>query len=342
MSNFPPPPTSSPPPPTLLAEIHRAAKVSFCPSPLYPSLLAAGTIAGTIDDSFETRSSLELYDLALSSSSTPSPPVLLGSLTTKDCFHSVAWGIKGIGADLSHGLIAGGMSDGAVNIWNAAAIIKRPPSSSPSTPSSTSLTSSPPQPSSSSSALLSRSEQHKGQVHALQFHPTQPNLLASGASDGVVLVWDLADVRAPRANKPNPALTGHEHGVTCVGWNKKVPQIVASSSETGETTVWDLRQKKCQRRSRTPHASLAIALHRACSASSLTAHFDCVVVQPSSSSAAARARPYGPPRWCGTPKRSVPSSHMQLCRLDLSCAAVHRLNVEKAPGAFRSSTLSLR
>ena len=247
MSTFPPPPTSSPPPPTLLAEIHRAAKVSFCPSPLYPSLLAAGTIAGTIDDSFETRSSLELYDLALSSSPTPSPPLLLGSLTTKDTFHSVAWGIKGVGGELSHGLIAGGMSDGSVNIWNAAAIIKRPPASSPSTPSSSIGSLPQSSASASTSALLSRSEQHKGQVHGLQFHPTQPNLLASGASDGVVLVWDLADVRAPRANKPNPTLTGHEHGVTCVGWNKKVPQIIASSSETGETTVWDLRQKKCQR-----------------------------------------------------------------------------------------------
>ena len=237
MSNFPPPPTSSPPPPTLLAEIHRAAKVSFCPSPLYPSLLAAGTIAGTIDDSFETRSSLELYDLSLSSSPSPSAPVLLGSLTTKDCFHSVAWGGKGIGGEFSHGLIAGGMSDGAVNIWNAAAILRRP-TSSPPTPSSAAA--------SNASALLSRSEQHKGQVLGLQFHPTQPNLLASGASDGVVLVWDLADVKVPRASKPNPALTGHEHGISCVGWNKKVPQILASSNESGETTVWDLRQKKCR------------------------------------------------------------------------------------------------
>ena len=224
MSNFPPPPTTSPPPPTLLAEIHRAAKVAFCPSPLYPSLLAAGTIAGTIDDrSFETRSSLELYDLALSSSSTPTPPILLGSLTTKDCFHSVAWGSKGIGGSdgMSHGLIAGGMSDGAVNIWSAAALLNRSPVSAPGTPPLSAA------PGAANPALLSRSEQHKGQVHGLQFHPSQPNLLASGGSDGVVLVWDLADLKAPRAAKPNPTLTGHEAGVTCVGWNKKVPQVSA-------------------------------------------------------------------------------------------------------------------
>ena len=197
--------------------------------------------------SYETRSSLEIYDLQLSTSAQITAPVLLGSLTTKDCFHSVAWGSKGFGtAELSHGLIAGGMRDGAVNIWSAGAIIKRSAASassglsSPPTPTSSSA------PSSSPSALLCRSEQHKGQVHGLQFHPTQPNLLASGGGDGLVLVWDLADVRQPKASKPNPALTGVEHGVTCVGWNRKVPQILASSNESGETTVWDLRQKKCQ------------------------------------------------------------------------------------------------
>ena len=207
-------------------------------------------MTGTIDEvSYETRSSLELYDLQLHSSAATqhTSPLLLGSLTTKDCFHSVAWGSKGIGgSELSHGLIAGGMRDGAVNIWSAGAIIKQHSSgtqiASPSTPSSLGPSSS----TNSNSALLCRSEQHKGQVHGLQFHPTQPNLLASGGADGLVLVWDLADVRQPKANKPNPALTGVEQGVTCVGWNKKVPQILASSNEVGETTVWDLRQKKCQ------------------------------------------------------------------------------------------------
>ena len=229
---------------TVLADIPRAAKISFCPSPQYPALLALGTVTGTIDEvSYETRSSLEIYDLQLHTSAQHTAPVLLGSLTTKDCFHSVAWGSKGFGtAELTHGLIAGGMRDGAVNIWSAGAIIKRnngaTPLSSPPTPTTVAAV--------STSALLCRSEQHKGQVHGLQFHPTQPNLLASGGGDGLVLVWDLADVKQPKANRPNPALTGVEHGVTCVGWNKKVPQILASSNESGETTVWDLRQKKCQ------------------------------------------------------------------------------------------------
>ena len=243
-------PAHAPTPLTVLADIPRAAKISFCPSPQYPALLALGTVTGTIDEvSYETRSSLEIYDLQLQSSAQSTAPVLLGSLTTKDCFHSVAWGSKGFGtAELSHGLIAGGMRDGAVNIWSAGAIIQRSgAASSPSTPPTASSPAS-----NGQSALLCRSEQHKGQVHGLQFHPTQPNLLASGGGDGLVLVWDLADLKAPKASRPNPALTGVEHGVTCVGWNKKVPQILASSNESGETTVWDLRQKKCQSHTRAP------------------------------------------------------------------------------------------
>ena len=115
------------------------------------------------------------------------------------------------------------MSDGAVNIWDAGGVLSNQPNS-----------------------LISRSEVHKGQVLALEFHPEQVNLMASGSSDGEVYIWDLANPGAPKASPPHQQQRSHQAGVSCIAWNKdkKVPQILASSNELGETTVWDLRLKR--------------------------------------------------------------------------------------------------
>lgn len=130
------------------------------------------------------------------------------------------------------------MSDGSINVWNASAIVGHFPVKG--------------QVGSQADALLSRSEHHKGQVLSLAFHPVQPNLLASGASDGEVFVWDLVDPLKPKPSKPNPAAKSNaasgQHAqssaVTCVAWNKKSPQILSSSDALGETAIWDLRQKR--------------------------------------------------------------------------------------------------
>lgn len=102
---------------SLLKQLDRAARTCWCPSSRYPNLLASGTIAGTIDDSFVTKSQLEIYDIDLAGPTNDMR--LVGAIESKDCFHSVAWGGKGIEDNtMAHGLVAGGMSDGSVNIWS--------------------------------------------------------------------------------------------------------------------------------------------------------------------------------------------------------------------------------
>jgi hypothetical protein len=74
---------------------------------------------------------------------------LIGSVVSKDCFHSVAWGCKGIGdGSLSHGVIAGGMSDGSLNLWSARAILDGQ----------------------QQQAQLARTEVHRGQVGVHTLH----------------------------------------------------------------------------------------------------------------------------------------------------------------------------
>ncbi len=50
----------------------------------------------------------------------------LGAMLCKDSFHSLSWGNKGTEDEKLYpfGLIAGGMSDGSINLWNVDAIIK--------------------------------------------------------------------------------------------------------------------------------------------------------------------------------------------------------------------------
>lgn len=119
------------------------------------------------------------------------------------------------------GMVAGGMSDGSINLWNPDAIIKNDFNRS----------------------LVARIESHRGNVLALQFHPKQPNLFASGATDSEVLIYDLAKPSHPTFAAAGPKPPGAAE-VCALEWNKKVFQIVATSTKRGETSIWDLRQKR--------------------------------------------------------------------------------------------------
>jgi hypothetical protein len=50
---------------------------------------------------------------------------LLGSIATKDPFQSIAWGVKGVeeARELRYGLVAGGMADGSLALFNVDAVI---------------------------------------------------------------------------------------------------------------------------------------------------------------------------------------------------------------------------
>lgn len=84
------------------------------------------------------------------------------------------------------------------------------------------------------------------QVKGLQFNPSSPNLLASGAADGELCIWDLASPGSPSLY---PALKGGGSAagageVTFLAWNCRVAHIVASTSAGGTTVVWDLKRQR--------------------------------------------------------------------------------------------------
>ena len=73
--------------------------------------------------------------------------------------------------------------------------------------------------SSAEDAQLLQTVQHTGPVRTLDFNPFQPNLLASGASESEIFIWDLNSPDSPMSpgNKLHPL-----EDTSGVAWNRQV------------------------------------------------------------------------------------------------------------------------
>lgn len=78
-------------------------------------------------------------------------------------------------------------------------------------------------------------------MRGLDFNPIQQNLLASGAINGELQVFDLHN--PDKTHSTGPRSTKLDE-ITAVQWNPSVAHILAASSSSGYTSVWDLRQKR--------------------------------------------------------------------------------------------------
>ncbi len=118
------------------------------------------------------------------------------------------------------GVLAGGFENGELALWDAEKLLGG---------------------SSATEAEILRNNQHTGPVRGLDFNSVQTNLLASGAVNGEIFIWDLTNPTRPyspgaRSNKLDE--------ITALAWNAKVPQILATASNSGNTVVWDLKGKR--------------------------------------------------------------------------------------------------
>ncbi|KAI5121114.1 hypothetical protein M0805_002787 [Coniferiporia weirii] len=205
-----------------LKEIHRTATFAWSPSPSVP-LLASGTVAGALDESFSNDSQLEIwapdfmdkseYDLGGLEQGGPKAFV-----STTSRFNRIAWGSPTNGR--SQGIIAAGMENGELGLWDPEKILKT---------------------SDAVESLILRNTTHQGSVRGLDFNPIQTNLLSSGAVNGEIYVWDLKDPSKPYS--PG-ARSSKLDEITSLAWNRQVQYVLASSSSTGYTVVWDLRNKR--------------------------------------------------------------------------------------------------
>lgn len=202
--------------------VSRSASVALAPDAPY---LAAGTMAGAVDLSFSSSASLEILKVDFQSDDRELP--LVGEAPSSDRFNRLSWGKAAPGSaseKYSLGLIAGGLVDGAIDIWNPLALIR---------------------PEANEKALVGHLSRHKGPVRGLEFNAIAPNLLASGADDGEICIWDMANPSEPSHFPPLRGSGSAAQGeISFLSWNSKVQHILASTSYNGTTVVWDLKKQK--------------------------------------------------------------------------------------------------
>ncbi|TNN03464.1 hypothetical protein fugu_000493 [Takifugu bimaculatus] len=199
-----------------LKEIQRTAHQAWSPAGHHPMYLALGTAAQQLDASFNTTAALEIFEMDFSQPSLDMQ--LKGSLKTPNRLHSIVWVNFGMGADGTGGRLIGGSENGILTVYNPDIIM-----------------------SSGADAVVGQSDKHTGPIRALDFNPFQSNLLASGANDSEIYIWDLNNFSSPMT--PG-AKTQPVEDISVVSWNRQVQHILASANPSGKAVVWDLRKNE--------------------------------------------------------------------------------------------------
>ncbi|KAJ7836380.1 hypothetical protein B0H14DRAFT_3109889 [Mycena olivaceomarginata] len=205
-----------------LKEIHRTSTFAWSPSAELP-LLATGTVAGALDESFSDESQLEIWapdfldrdEFDLGGAGQKGPK---GVVKDTARFNRLAWG--SVDAARPRGVIAAGLENGELALWDPAKILAV-----------------------ADDALIMRNSTHTGPIRGLDFNPIQTNLIASGAVSGEVYIWDLNSPAKPYTPTPGARSTKLDE-MTSVAWNRQVQYVLAGASNTGYTVVWDLRGKR--------------------------------------------------------------------------------------------------
>lgn len=195
-------------------ELDKTVNLAWSPAQEFPILLAAGTAAQQLDASFSTSAALELYGLNINE---PGPDLeLKASTPSQHRFHKVAWGGWGNGREGAHGVVVGGCDNGRLQMYSVGRLL------------------------SGEEGLIVAQDRHTGPVRAVDFNAYQKNLLASGASESEIFIWDLNNTTTPMTPgaKSQPA-----EDVVWLSWNKQVQHILASTFPT-RCVVWDLRKNE--------------------------------------------------------------------------------------------------
>ncbi|KAI3681295.1 hypothetical protein L6452_36085 [Arctium lappa] len=195
-------------------------------------------MAGAVDVSFSSSANLEIFQLDFQSDDHKLP--LAGAASSSEPFNRLSWGKSPSSGseEFSLGLVAGGLVDGNIGIWNPRLLIGSEESES---------------------ALIQNLSRHKGPVRGLEFSSLSPNHLASGAEEGEICIWDIAKPTEPTHFPPLKGSGSATQGeISFLSWNKKVQPILASTSFNGTTVVWDLRKQK-------PIISFSDSVRRRCS-----------------------------------------------------------------------------
>ncbi|EDS34831.1 vesicle associated protein [Culex quinquefasciatus] len=196
-------------------ELQKMVNVAWSPVQQDPIMLAAGTAAQQLDATFSTAAALELYSINLED---PSYDLkLVGSQTSAHRFHKVVWSPLDFGTAANpNGVIVGGCEGGVIQVYSASKLLA------------------------GENALMAQQDKHNGAVRSMDYNPYQNKLLASGASESEIFIWDLNNTAAPMS--PGTKVQPFED-VQGLAWNRQVQHILASVFSS-RCVIWDLRKNE--------------------------------------------------------------------------------------------------
>ncbi|XP_014400018.1 PREDICTED: protein transport protein Sec31A isoform X11 [Myotis brandtii] len=200
-----------------LKEVDRTAMQAWSPAQNHPIYLATGTSAQQLDATFSTNASLEIFELDLSDPSLDMKSC--ATFSSSHRYHKLIWGPHKMDSkgNISGVLIAGG-ENGNVILYDPSKIIAG-----------------------DKEVVIAQNDKHTGPVRALDVNIFQTNLVASGANESEIYIWDLNNFATPMT--PG-AKTQPLEDISCIAWNRQVQHILASASPSGRATVWDLRKNE--------------------------------------------------------------------------------------------------
>ncbi|XP_019669271.3 protein transport protein Sec31B isoform X11 [Felis catus] len=203
-----------------LKELERPAVQVWSPASQCPVYLATGTSAQQLDASFSTNGTLEIFEVDFRDPSLDLKRK--GVLSASSRFYKLIWGSFGNGLLEASGVIAGGGNNGMLTLYNVTHIL-----------------------SSGKEPVIAQRQKHTGAVRALDFNPFQGHLLATGASDSEIFIWDLNNLNVPMT--PGSKSQYREQppeDIKALAWNRQVQHILASAHPSGKAVVWDLRKNE--------------------------------------------------------------------------------------------------
>ncbi|XP_070250028.1 protein transport protein Sec31A isoform X23 [Myotis yumanensis] len=200
-----------------LKEVDRTAMQAWSPAQNHPIYLATGTSAQQLDATFSTNASLEIFELDLSDPSLDMKSC--ATFSSSHRYHKLIWGPHKMDSkgNISGVLIAGG-ENGNIILYDPSKIIAG-----------------------DKEVVIAQNDKHTGPVRALDVNIFQTNLVASGANESEIYIWDLNNFATPMT--PG-AKTQPLEDISCIAWNRQVQHILASASPSGRATVWDLRKNE--------------------------------------------------------------------------------------------------
>lgn len=209
----------------------KGATIAWSPLRHLPFSFVAGTKEGAGGGFSDYGGELTIHQFDPSTPTTECRTV--ASLKTQARFSSVAWGAMSSKPALRHGLVAGGMADGAVMLWDAAAV------------------------SAGGLDAIATISRHQSAVRALQFNPNAAaeHLLAAASIDGEISIINLDVPASPVLASPLAGGQRLDSEVTSLAWNTSVQHILATATVSGVIVVWDLKENKPWCHLRDPHRS---------------------------------------------------------------------------------------